>query len=325
MRRREFMTVVAGAAAWPLAARAQQPAMPVIGYLSSRSFETEAYLLGFFRKGLEQAGYVIDQNASIEPRFSEGRDDLLPALAADLVRRHVSVLVANDAPSSLAAKAATSDVPIVFGTGRDPVQSGLVASLNRPAGNATGVFVFGTELGPKRLHLLRELVPNAKVIAFVVNPSSGTAPFQVDEMLTAAQAIGQDLLVLNASNEGEIDTAFTTMVARNAGAIVYGANTWFQIVRERLVDLAARHAIPAMYEWREFVTAGGLISYNTSRAENGRQIGAYVGRILNGAKPADLPVVQSTRFELVINLKTAKALGLAIPPGVLAIADEVIE
>ncbi len=323
--RREFITLLGGAAAWPLAAWAQQPAMPVIGYFSNRSLEAEAYLLQFFRKGLEEAGYVTDQNAAIELRFSEGREDLLPGLAADLVHRQVSVLVANDAPSAVAAKAATSTIPIVFGSGRDPVELGLVSSLNRPAGNATGVYAFVTELGSKRLHLVRELVPNTKVIAFIVNPSGMTSPFQVHEMVAAARTIGQDILVLNTSNESEIDAAFATVIERKAGAIIYGANTWFQVIRERLVSLAARHAIPAMYEWREFVTAGGLISYNSNRAELIQQISTYAGRILKGARPADLPVVQSSRFELVINIKTAKALGLEVPDRLLALADEVIE
>jgi putative ABC transport system substrate-binding protein len=325
VRRREFITLLGGAAAWPLAARTQQPAMPVIGYFSNRSFESEAYLLHFFRKGLQETGYVIDQNAAIELRFSDGREELLPGLAADLVRRQVSVLVANDPVSALAAKGATSNIPIVFASGRDPVEIGLVASLNRPGGNATGVYGFITELGPKRLHVLRELVPNAKLIAFVVNPSSMNAAFQVHEILAAAQAIGQDILVLNASNASEIDAAFATVLERRAGAIIYGANTWFQVIGEQLVALAARHAVAAMYEWREFVTAGGLISYNTSRAEFAHQMGVYVGRILQGAKPADLPVVQSSKFELVINLKTARALGLQVPDKLLALADEVIE
>jgi putative ABC transport system substrate-binding protein len=306
-------------------ARAQQAVLPVIGYFSNRSFESEAYLLQFFRKGLQEAGYVIDQNAAIELRFSDGREDLLPGLAADLVRRQVSVLVANDPASALAAKGATSNIPIVFASGRDPVEIGLVASLNRPGGNATGVYGFITELGPKRLHVLRELVPQAKLIAFVVNSSSMNAAFQVHEMLAAAQAVGQDILVLNASTASEIDIAFATVIERKADAIIFGANTWFQVIGEQLVALAAQHAIPAMYEWREFVTAGGLISYNTSRAEFAQQIGVYVGRILKGAKPADLPVVQSSKFELVINLKTAKVLGLAIPDKLLALADEVIE
>ena len=326
MRRRAFITLLGGAAAaWPLPLSAQQPAMPVIGYFSNRSLEAEAHLLEFFRKGLAETGYVIDGSAAIQLRFSGGREDLLPGLAADLVQRQVSVLVANDPPSALAAKAATSTIPIVFSSGRDPVEHGLVASLNRPGGNATGVYSFVTKLGPKRLHLLRELVPNTKLIAFIINPSGTNTPFQVNEMLAAAQAVGQDILVVNASNESEIEAAFATMIERKAGAIIYQANTWFQVIRERLVALTARHAIPAMYEWREFVTAGGLISYNTSRAETLQQMGVYAGRILKGARPGDLPVVQSSRFELAINLKTAKALGLEVPDKLLALADEVIE
>jgi putative tryptophan/tyrosine transport system substrate-binding protein len=325
MRRREFIALFGGAAAWPFPARAQQQAMPVIGYFSNRSMDAEAFLMQSFRKGLQEVGYVIDQNAAIELRFSEGREDLLPGLAADLVRRQVSVLVASDPVSALAAKGATSNIPTVFASGRDPAEIGLVDSLNRPGGNATGVYGFITELGPKRLHVLRELVPNAKLIAFVVNPSSINTAFQVREMLAAAQAIGQDILVLNASNASEVGIAFATVLERKAGAIVYGANTWFQVIGEQLVALAARHAIPAIYEWREFVTAGRLISYNTSRGEFGQQMGVYVGRILKGAKPADLPVVQSSKFELVINLKTAKALGLEVPNKLLALADEVIE
>jgi putative ABC transport system substrate-binding protein len=326
MRRREFITLLGGAAVtWPFALRAQQPAMPVIGYFGSRSLESEVYMLQSFRKGLEEIGYVIDQNVTIELRFADGREDRLPTLAADLVSRHVSVLVANDTPSAVAAKAATSTIPIVFGSGRDPVEIGLVASLGRPGGNATGVHVFVTALLPKRLHLLHELVPNAKLIAVVVNPSTATASFQVQEIEAAAQAIGQDILVLNASNETEINAAFAAMVERKADAVLFGATALFQVLRKQVVALAARHAIPASYEWREFVTAGGLISYSTSRAEIEHQIGAYVGRIIKGAKPAELPVIQSTKFELAINLKTAKALGLTIPPGVLARADEVIE
>jgi putative tryptophan/tyrosine transport system substrate-binding protein len=264
---------------------------------------------------------------AIELRFADGREDRLSALAADLVSRQVSVLVANDRSAAAAVKAATSSIPIVFGSGRDPVEDGLVASLNRPGGNATGIHVFSTGLGPKRLHLLRELVPNAKLIAVILDPNAGSTPFQVRQIEAAAQAIGQDILVLNVSNESEVNSTFATVAERKAGAVLYGASTLFQImrVREQLIALAARHAIPAMYEWREFVTAGGLISYNTSRAENGHQIGVYTGRILKGATPAELPVVQSTKFELVINLKTAKTLGLVIPDRLLASADEVIE
>jgi putative ABC transport system substrate-binding protein len=225
----------------------------------------------------------------------------------------------------LAAKAATATIPVVFAVGGDPVEWGLVASLNRPSGNLTGIGIFTQGLGPKRLGLLRELVPSARLIAFFVNPNSGAAALQVKELQTAAQAVGQEILVLNAGTEGEINQAFATLVQRKVGAILYSANLLFQVVRDQLVALAAHHSIPAMYEWREFVTAGGLISYNTDRAEAWRQVGAYTGRILKGTKPADLPVVQSTKFELVINLKTAKALGIDVPPMLLARADEVIE
>jgi putative ABC transport system substrate-binding protein len=238
MRRREFITLLGGAAVtWPFALRAQQPAMPVIGYFGSRSLESEVYMLQSFRKGLEEIGYVIDQNVTIELRFADGHEDRLPTLAADLVSHQVSVLVANDTPSAVAAKAATSTIPIVFGSGRDPVEIGLVASLSRPGGNATGVHVFVTALGPKRLHLLRELVPNAKLIAVVVNPSTATAPFQVREIEAAAQAIGQDIFVLNASNETEINAAFAAMVERKADAVLFGATTLFQVLRKQVVAL----------------------------------------------------------------------------------------
>jgi len=325
IRRREFITLLGGTAAWPLAARAQQAATPLIGYFSGRSPEAEAPLLGAFRRGLEETGYLAGRNIAIEFRFSDGQDDQLPALAADLVRRRVAVLVATDRPSALAAKAATATIPIVFTSGADAVEMGLVASLNRPGGNATGVNIFTTELGPKRLELLRQLLPNAGTIAFVVNPNSAFTGRQVSELRTAAAALGQEILVLNAGSEQEIDEAFATMVERRVAAVLYPASLFFQVRQEQLVALAARHAIPAMYEWREFVTAGGLMSYSTNRAEAFRQAGIYTGRVLKGANPADLPVVQSIRFEFVINLKTAKALGITIPGDLLSLADEVIE
>jgi ABC-type uncharacterized transport system substrate-binding protein len=326
VKRREFITLLGGAAAtWPLAARAQQPAMPVIGYFSGRSPEAEAPILGAFRKGLEETGYLAGQNIAIEFRFSDGQDDQLPALAAELVRRRVAVLVATDRPSALAAKAATATIPIVFTSGADAVEIGLVASLNRPGGNATGVNIFTTELGPKRLELLRQLLPNAGTIAFIVNPNSATTGRQVSELQTAAAALGQQILVLNAGSEKEIDEAFATIVERRVAAVLYPASLFFQVRQEQLVALAARHSIPAMYEWREFVTAGGLMSYSTNRAEAFRQIGIYTGRVLKGANPADLPVMQSIRFEFVINLKTAKALGIKISDDLLSLADEVIE
>jgi putative ABC transport system substrate-binding protein len=323
VKRRAFITLLGGAAAaWPLVVHAQQP---IIGYFSGRSSEAEVRLRDAFRRGLEESGYAEGRNVAIEYRYSDGQDERLPALAADLIRQRVAVLVATDTPSALAAKAATTTIPIVFGTGYDPVRLGLVEALNRPGGNATGVAVFVAELGPKRLQLLREVVPHAKLIAFIVNLNSGTGPRQQSEMQTVAQALGQQLLMLSVSTEQEVEEAFATMAARNVDAIVYAANVFFQVMRERLVALTTRHAIPAIYEWPEFVTAGGLMSYSSSRSESGRQTGLYTGQILKGARPADLPVIQSSKFELVINLKTAKALGLTIPPGVLAIADEVIE
>jgi putative ABC transport system substrate-binding protein len=326
MRRREFIALLGGAAAaWPLAARAQQAAMPVIGYFSARSLDAEAPIRVPFLKALEGSGFAAGRDVAIEYRFAEGQDERLPMLAAELVRRQVAMLVATDRPSAVAAKAATARIPIVFTSGFDPVQLGLVASFNRPGGNATGVHLFTTELGPKRLSLLRELLPKPGTIAFVVNPNNTLTPFQVTEMQAAAQAVGQPLLVVSVGTEEQVDKAFATMAEGNVAAILYGTTLFFQVIGERLVALAARYRIPALYEWREFVTAGGLMSYSTDRNEVGREAGTYVGRILKGEKPADLPVVQSSRFEFVINLKTAKAMGLEVPPTLLARADEVIE
>ena len=324
MRRRSFISLMGGATAWPLVARAQ-PAMPVIGYLSGRSPDAEAPLRAPFLKALEESGFTAGRNVAIEYRFTEGQDERLPALAAELVRQQVTMLVATAWQSALAAKTATATIPIVFASGADPVQLGLVASFNRPGGNATGVFVLTSELGPKRFEVVHELLPKAGTIAFVGNANSSGTPFQIREMEAVAQAVGQSLLVLNVGNEEEVDKAFSTMAERNVAAIIYGTGLFFQVVRDQLVALAARYRIPAIYEWREFVTAGGLMSYNTDRNEFGRVAGTYAGRILKGEKPADLPVVQSSRLEFVINLKTAKALGLAIPPTLLARADEVIQ
>ena len=278
-----------------------------------------------FLKGLAETGFVVGQNVAIDYRFSEGSESQLPQLAADLVGRQVAILVATSRPAAMAAKAATAHIPIVFTSGEDPVSIGLVASLNHPGGNATGVSLFTTELGPKRLGLLRELLPKPGLIAFVVDPNNASTPLQIKDMQAAAKTVGQPLLVLNAGNESEIDAAFATMTRQRVSAVLYGASTSFQVVSDRLIALAARQSIPALYEWREFVGAGGLMSYSTSVAESGLQIGIYAGQILKGAKPADLPVVQSSRFEFVINLKTAKALGLVIPPTLLARTDEVIE
>ena len=327
MRRRDFIQVIAGSvAAWPMAARGQQAAMPVIGYFSGRSPDAEAPLRVPFLKALEELGFAAGRNfATIEYRFAEGHDERLPMLATELVRRQVAMLVATDRPSAVAATAATATIPIVFTSGFDPVQIGLVASFNRPGGNATGVSLLTAELGPKRLGLLRELLPKPGTIAFVVNPNSALMPFQVQEMQVAAQAVGQPLLVIEAGSEEQFDKAFAMMAERNIAAILYGANLFAQVISERLVELAARYRIPALYEWREFVTAGGLMSYSTDRNEVGREAGLYAGRILKGEKPADLPVVQSSRFEFVINLKTAKALGLDLPLHLLQVADELIE
>jgi putative ABC transport system substrate-binding protein len=326
MRRRDFVSLLGCAgAAWPIAARAQQPAMPVIGYFSGRSPGAEAPIRMPFLKALEGFGFAVGRNVAIEYRFAEGQDERLPELAAELVRRQVAMLVATDRPSASAAKAATATIPIVFTSGFDPVQLGLVASFNRPGGNATGVSLLTTALGPKRLGLVRELLPRPGTIAFVVNTNSASTPFQVQEMQTAAQAVGQPLLVVSVGTEEQVDKAFSTMAERNVAAILYGATLFFQVISERLVALAARYRIPALYEWREFVTAGGLMSYSTDRNEIGREAGNYAGRVLKGEKPAELPVVQSSRFEFVINLKTAKALGIDVPPALLARADEVIE
>jgi ABC-type uncharacterized transport system substrate-binding protein len=327
MRRRKFLGVVSGAAAsaWSLRTNAQPAGMPVIGYFSSRSSKSEAPLLPAFHKGLEEAGFVLGRNVSIEFRHSDGQDDRLPALAADLVRGNVSVLVATDRPSSFVAAAATTTIPIVSVVGRDPVGDGLVTSLNRPDRNLTGVSIFTIELGPKRLELLREMVPNVGEIAFIVNPRSTAAAAQVNDVTAAAKSFGQKIVVLNVGAEADINPSFETIAQRKVGAVLYSANLFYQVMLERLVGLAARHAVPAMYEWREFVEAGGLMSYSTSRAEAWRQVGLYAGRVLQGTSPADLPIVQSTKFDLVINRRTAKALGLEIPPKLLFTADEVIE
>jgi putative tryptophan/tyrosine transport system substrate-binding protein len=325
MRRREFITLIGGVAAWPLTASAQQADSPTIGYFSGRSSDAEKPYSAAFLQGLEEAGFVDGRNVQIEYRFSNGQEDSLPAIAADLVRQQVAVLVATDGPSARAAKRASTVIPIVFSAGGDPVKLGLVESLNRPGGNATGASVFVTELGPKRLQIIRELVSHAKIIAYIANLSSETGPPQVLAMQAAALAVGQQLLILSAATEMQINEAFATLVGRKADAIVYSASVFFQVMRDQLVTLAARHSIPAIYEWPEFVQSGGLISYSGTRLEPGRQMGAYAGQILKGAKPGDLPVVQSSKFELAINLKTAKILGLTVPPSLLATADVVIE
>jgi putative ABC transport system substrate-binding protein len=325
MKRREFIAFFGGAAAaWPLVASAQQPAMPVIGYFSNRSFESEAYLLQFFRKGLQEAGYVIDQNAAIELRFSEGRDDLLPGLAADLVRRRVAVIATPTTPAAIAAKAATTTIPIVFAIGYDPVALGLVTSLNRPGGNATGISFLTVELTAKRFGLLRELVPGAARFVALVNPGSAWAEVVVKDLREGASSIGVQVEILYADSDRAIDAAFANL-ALKPGALLISPDALFTSRRAQLATLAMRHAIPTIHVWREFADSGGLMSYGPNLANVHRQTGIYTGRILKGEKPADLPVAQPTKFELVINLITAKALGIAVPPTLLALADEVIE
>jgi len=335
VRRRGFIALVGGAAAasllWrPLVARAQQPPdrtpMPVIGFLSSRAPDIEAHLVAAFRQGLKDLGYIEHQNVVIEYRWAEGGYEQLPMLAADLVRRQVAVLVTTGgAFSAQAARAATASIPIVFSTGDDPVKLGLVASLNKPGGNATGVAVFVISLLPKRLQLLRELVPTASSIGLLINPTAPAADTQLAEVQEAASTLGVRLDVVYSSTAAEIEQAFSVLAQRRPDALMLGADPFFQVRRDQLVALAARYAIPTMYEFREFVDAGGLISYAPRRTDTMRQLGIYTGRILQGTKPAELPVVQAGKFELVINLKTAKALGLAVPSTILASADELVE
>jgi putative ABC transport system substrate-binding protein len=327
MRRREFITVAAGGAAvaWPLAAVAQQPAMPVVGFLGSGALTERADRVTAFRQGLKEAGFVEGHNVAIEYRSDEGQTDRLPLLVADLLRRQVALIVSFSTPAALAAKAATTTVPIVFVSGVDPVQLGLVASLNRPGGNVTGVSFVSGELGAKRLGLLRELRPGATRIAVLVDPKWPLTERFVSEVQAAASASGQQIEVLYVGSEREIETAFITLVQRGAGALLGGIGGLWLSQRERIVALAARHKIPAIYGQREYVEAGGLMSYAASFIEAFRQVGIYAGRVLKGEKPGDLPVVLSTKFELIINLKTARALGLQVPPTLLALADEVID
>ena len=325
MRRHDFVKIIAGSsAAWPLVAQTQ-PVIPIIGYLSPRSVSAEGPLREPFLKSLEEAGFVVGRNIAIEYRHSQGDSDQLSELASELVRQQVAVLVATNNDSALAAKAATSTIPIVFGTGDDPIRLGLVTRFNRPGGNTTGVYVLTSRLGAKRLSLIRALLAKPGLIAFVVDPNNNSTAIQIEEMQQAARAIGQPLLVLRVTSEAEAETAFATMTQQKVSAVQYGASVLFQVINDRLVELAARHRIPASYEWRDAVIAGGLMSYNVSRAPSAGQIGRYVAEILKGAKPADLPVVQSSNFVFVINLKTAKALSLEIPAALLAQADEVIE
>ena len=326
MKRREFITLLGGAAAWPLAARAQQPTMPVIGFLSSRSPAESADSVTAFRQGLREAGFIEGQNLLIAFRWAEGRYDRLRELAADLVGLRVAILfAAGGSPSALAAKAATSTIPIVFSASNDPVSLGLVSSLSRPGGNITGMSAFNSELGPKRLELLKELVPTATTIAYLANPTNPIAEAELKAALAMASALSIQLHVLNASTDHELDAAFTAFDKLHAGGLVVAGEPFFDSKRDRLVSLTARHAIAACYAWREYVASGGLMSYGTSLMGSYRQAGIYAGRILKGELPADLPAMQSVKFEFVINLKTAKTLGLEISPTLSARADEVIE
>ena len=323
MRRREFIAGLGGAAAWPVVARAQQPAMPVIGWFSSAGGITAGLLE--FLQGLKETGYVEGQNVAIEYRYAENQSDL-PARAADLVRRRVAVIVAGGTFEALAAKAATTTIPVVFVIGGDPVALGLVAGLNRPGANLTGIAVLSAELVPKRLQLLREAIPNAVVFGVLVDPAVPATPSNIADLQAAAPTLGLQLVIVNASTDRDLEPAFATFSQQHVGAVLVGAGgTFFAGRTQQLAALAARHALPAIYNFREFALAGGLISYGTRRGGFYHQVGIYTGRILKGEKPADLPVQQLTKIELVINLKTAKALGLTIPETLLATADEVIQ
>jgi ABC-type uncharacterized transport system substrate-binding protein len=325
MRRREFLGALGGAAAWPLAVRAQQAAMPVVGFMNPGSPGPLRQQVAAFRDGLKEAGFIEGQNVAVDYRFAEGHFDRLPGLAADLVGRQVAVLVASGNQGAFAAKRATATIPIVFTVGDDPVATGLVASLNRPGGNLTGVSLLATGLEAKRLGLLHELVPRATTIAALVNANYPPAETQLRDLLEAAPSLGVQLFIVRAGPESDFNTAFSTIVQQRAGALQVCSSPLFNARRQHLVLLAARHAIPAVYEWRDFAEAGGLMSYGSKLSDAYSQAALYAGRILKGAKPADLPVVQASRFEFVINLNAAKTLGLEVPATLLARADEVIE
>jgi len=328
IRRRKFLATLVGGAAvtWPLAARAQQPAMPVIGFLSSRSPEDSAHLVVAFRQGLAEGGFVEGQNVTIEFRWAYGQYDRLPAMAADLVNRRVNVLTAaGGEPSALAAKRATSTIPIVFGAGSDPVSIGLVESWNRPGGNATGITFLTTLMEPKRLGLLRDLVPGVQLVGVLLNPSFPPAQRQLQDIEEAARTVDQRIVVAKAGNDEELHAAFATLLRERVGALLVCGDPYFDTRRERIVAFARQHRLPAIYHFREFAVAGGLLSYGAIITDVYRQYGVYTASILKGAKPADLPVLQPGKFELVINLKTARALGVKISDDLLSLADEVIE
>jgi putative ABC transport system substrate-binding protein len=325
MRRRYFITLLGGAAAWPLAARAQKPNMPVVGLLNSRAAGDDPQLLVAFRRGLSEASYVEGQNVAIEYRFAENRYDRLPALAADLVRREVAVIAANG-PAARAAKATTATIPLVFVAGFDPVEAGLVANLNRPGGNVTGVTILGVELGPKRLELLHELIPATTIVAALVNPRDpARAEIETRRLETAARTLGLQLHVLHASTDRDLEAVFTNLTGLRAGGLVIGDDPFFNSRSEQLGALTSRHAVPAIYQLREFAAAGGLASYGTDLSDAYHLTGIYTGRVLRGTKPADLPIQQSTKVELIINMKTAKALGISVPLPLSGRADEIIE
>jgi len=326
MRRREFIAYIGGAAAWPLAARAQQPGMPVVGFLNPGLPEPSSFLVVAFREGLDKEGYVEGQNVTVEYRWASGHYNELQTLASDLVRRHaVAIAATGGSISAQAAKAATATIPIVFNVGEDPIKLGLVASFNRPGGNITGVNTLSPALESKRLGLLRELVPQAAIVAVLLNPSNPDADLQRRDIQAAASAIGQDLRTFDVGNESDIETAFAALVRQRADALLVGSDVFLTNRREQIVALAARYAVSTIYSFRSFAESGGLMSYSTNLVEVYRQVGFYVGRILKGEKPANLPIVQPTKFELVINLKTAKAMNVKISDNLLSLADEVIE
>jgi putative tryptophan/tyrosine transport system substrate-binding protein len=326
MKRRQFITLLGGAAAWPLVAKAQQPAMPVIGWMSGRSPADSTHLLEAFRKGLHDTGYVEGESISIEYRWAQGDYGRLPELASDLVNRGVLLLMAvGGEPSAIAAKKATSTIPIVFGIGGDPVDAGLVASFNRPGGNATGYTLLTSQMEPKRIGLLHELAPSASSLGALINPAFPPAVRQLGDIENATKTIRQSLFVARASTDAELDAAFASFVQQRVGAVLIAADPYFDTRREQIIALAAQARLPTMYQFREFAVAGGLISYGPSYTDSYKQGGIYAGRILRGAKPADLPILQPTKFEMVINLKTANSLGLNIPNSMQLLADEVIE